>query len=895
MKRNVFFIVGITIIFISIALLFSSVGLYTDWLFYEGTGYSVLFTTTIMAKFKSGLTFCIITLLFIILNVLIARRMKFTYGKLYPFFAGIPQMKRIDPDRIVGFLSYPITAFIALAASVYGASLWEDFLLYFNSISGGIKDPLFGNDISLYMFRLPFITDVQHYLGFLILVTMAFVSAIYLFRGGVTYIEGLFSIDRRVKLHLALLGTLFLFNLAFKFYLDRFDLLFAEHGILYGASYTDTHARLPVLTGMIVVFALTGLFLPFTVIRRSRLMLIAPVAVVAIAYFVGLGLYPSFLQSFKVAPNEIVLEKPYIKHHIRFSRIGYGLKNIRTEQFPLQEDISSAEIKKNLSTINNIRLWDEEPLLKTYGQLQQIRTYYRFIDADNDRYMVNGRYTQVMLSPRELSYQDLPGKSWINERLVFTHGIGLAMGPVSGITREGLPQFIIKDIPPVSSTSVRITRPEIYFGENTNDYVIVNTKVKEFSYPTQEGNVYTTYTGKGGIRLSSIFKRLLYAIRFSSFKILLSTDITGKSRILYYRDILQRVNKLMPFMLYDSDPYMVVGDNGRLYWMIDAYTYSKRLPYSYPIKRGINYIRNPVKVVIDAYDGNVNFYLVEKDEIIARTYQRIYPGVFKSLEEMPEDLRRHMRYPRSLIRIQARMFALFHMTDPGVFYNKEDLWEIPVYKGSPLDPYYLVMRLPGEERDEFILLLPFTPSKRDNLAAWMAARCDGENYGKIVVYTFPRDRLVFGPRQIDARIDQNAYISQQLTLWGQRGSDVIRGSLLIIPVERSLIYVQPLYLVATDRVGLPELRRVIIAHGNKVVMEENLEMALSALFKAEFEPLSASTPEARKDLSLMETGLKALEALRKAREAIRNEDWKAYGEYIKRAESLLERFSTDRK
>jgi len=895
MKRNIFFIVGITIIFISIALLFSSVGLYTEWLFFEETGYRILFTTTIMAKFKSGLILCISTLLFLTLNVLIARNVKFTYGKLYPFFSGIPQIKRIDPDRIVGLLSYPITAFIALSASVYGGSLWENFLLFLNSIPGGIKDPLFGNDISLYMFRLPFLVAVQHYLSFLILITMAFVSAIYLLRGGVTYIEGLFSLDRRVKLHLALLGMLFVLNLAYKFYLDRFDLLFAQHGILFGASYTDTHARLPVLTGMIVIFTLIGLLLPFTVIKRSRLMVFVPLVILAITYFVGLGLYPSFLQSFKVAPNEIVLEKPYIKHHIRFSRVGYGLEEIRIEQFPLKEDISSAEIKRNLSTINNIRLWDEEPLLKTYGQLQQIRTYYRFIDADNDRYMVNGRYTQVMLSPRELSYQDLPGKSWINERLVFTHGIGLAMGPVSGITREGLPEFIIKDIPPISSTSVRITRPEIYFGENTNDYVIVNTKVKEFSYPTQEGNVYTTYRGTGGVKLSSILRRLLYAIRFSSFKILLSTDITGKSRILYYRDILQRVNKLMPFMLYDSDPYMIVGDDGRLYWMIDAYTYSKRLPYSFPIKGGINYIRNPVKVVIDAYDGSVNFYIVDRNEMVAKIYQRIYPGVFKPLEDMPEDLRRHIRYPRSLIRIQAQMFALFHMTDPGVFYNKEDLWEIPVYKGSSLDPYYLVMRLPGEERDEFILLLPFTPSKRDNLAAWMAARCDGENYGKIVVYTFPRDRLVFGPRQIDARIDQNAYISQQLTLWGQRGSDVIRGSLLIIPVERSLIYVQPLYLVATDRVGLPELRRVIIAHGNKVVMEENLETALSALFKAEFEPLATSIPKAREDLSLIETGLKALEALRKAREAIRNEDWKTYGEYIRRAESLLERFSSEKK
>ncbi len=892
MKKNILFILTVTALLVLLALFFSSAGLYADWLFFKETGYETLFTTTIFAKLQSGLLFALASLIFLLINVLVANSIKFTYGRIYPFTANIPQLKSISPEKIVRFLSYPLTGIVAVAMSFYGSFYWKDFLLFFNSRPAGITDPLFNKDISLYLFRLPFLSEIQHFVGLMVIITGLFVIIIYLSRGGVTYIEGLFSIDRRVKLHLSLLVMVFLMNLAYKFYLDRFDLLFSEHNTLFGASYTDTHARLPVLTVMIIISVIMAIAVPFTVLRRSRYLIALPIILLALSYFAGLGLYPSLLQSFKVSPNEIVLEEPYIKHHIRFSRIGYGLDNVNIQQFPLEDTLPEGAIKRNISTINNIRLWDEKPLLKTYGQLQQIRTYYRFIDVDNDRYMIDGRYTQVMLSPRELSYQDLPGKSWINERLVFTHGIGLAMGPVSSVTTEGLPEFIIKDIPP-ESPSIKIRRPEIYYGENTNDYVIVNTKVKEFSYPTQEGNVYTFYEGKGGVELSSLFKRLVYALNFGAFKILLSTDITGKSRIIYYRNITERLQKLAPFLIYDSDPYMVVGDDGRLYWIVDAYSYSKRLPYSLPLQGGINYIRNPVKAVIDAYDGKVRFYVVDETDYVINVYNRIYPGVFKPLSEMPEDIKRHLRYPRNLLKIQADMYSLFHMTDPRVFYNKEDLWEIPVYKGSQLDPYYLVMRLPGGEKEEFILLLPFTPAKRDNLAAWMAARSDGENYGKIIVFTFPRDRLVFGPRQIDARIDQDAYISQQLTLWGQRGSDVIRGSLLIIPIENALIYVQPLYLVATDRVGLPELRRVIVAHGKRVVMAEDLKSAFETLFEKGMAELNKEPSGMEKVPSMREAGLRALKALKKARESLRNEDWSSYGKYINEAEKLLEVFSKE--
>jgi uncharacterized membrane protein (UPF0182 family) len=530
--------------------------------------------------------------------------------------------------------------------------------------------------------------------------------------------------------------------------------------------------------------------------------------------------------------------------------------------------------------------------LRTYSQLQQIRTYYKFIDIDNDRYTINGKYMQVMLSPRELSYDDLPSKSWINERLVFTHGNGLAMGPVSRITREGLPEFILKDIPPVSDADIRVTRPEIYYGELPNDYVIVKTKMQEFSYPTATGNVYTKYEGTGGIQLSSFLRRILFAAKFNTSKIFLSSDITQESRILFYRNIRKRVNKIAPFIIYDSDPYMVASDDGRLFWIVDCYTVSRYLPYSTLANRDINYIRNSVKTVIDAYNGDISFYISDPKDIIAKVYARAFPNLFKPISEMPQALRKHVRYPQGMLEVQARMFASYHMTEPRVFYNKEDLWEIPSYSDKPMEPYNTIMKLPGEDKEEYILLVPYTPSKRDNLAAWLAARCDMPNYGDLIVYVFPRDRLVFGPRQINARIDQNAYISQQLTLWGQIGSQVIRGSLLVIPIENSLLYVQPLYLAASDRVGLPELRRVIVAYENDVVMEENLETALQRLFaKGAKIPKRTQKRAEQQPLPSENLAQEAVKVFEKALQLQRQGDWAGYGEQIKTLEQILRRMA----
>jgi uncharacterized protein len=864
------------------------ISFFVDLEFFREIGFEAVFTRTYTAKLLTGLAFSGITFSLIFINLLIAGKRKFPFSGMNVLLESVPQLARVDLSRLMGKISLLVSLVTFLFSFPIGMHYWERLLLFLNSTPAGVVDPLFHKDISFYLFTYPFIDAMNTVLRSLIVISTVLTALVYLVRGGVVFMARHFDLDPFVKRHLAVLVSLFLLSLSVSFALDRYGLLTTEHGVLYGASYTDVNARLFMLSVMSFLSLAAAVFVPVFAHRGSLVLPIVALGVLIGVSLLGLQVYPSLLQSFKVSPNEIVLERPYIADHIKFTRYGFGLENMELQPFAANKQLTFSDIRKNLPTIQNIRLWDEEPLLKTYSQLQQIRTYYHFSGVDNDRYTVNDKYRQVMLSPRELSYADLPEKSWINERLVFTHGFGLAMGPVSGITKEGLPEFYIKDIPPISLAGPKVSRPEIYYGESPNDYVIVNTKTKEFSYPTTEGNVSTVYAGKGGVRLSSFLMRFLYAAYFGNANIFLSSDVTNESRILYNRKIVNRVAAVAPFLSFDPDPYMVIADDGKLFWIIDAYTQSSHLPYSKPLAGGTNYIRNSVKVVVDAYDGGVSFYFVDRTDILAKTYASIFPTLFKPMSDMQPDVQRHIRYPRLLLKVQARMFATFHMTDPSVFYNKEDLWEIPSYRGKTMEPYYLITKLPGSDEEEYILLLPFTPSKRDNLAAWMAARSDGKNYGKVTVYTFPRDRLVFGPRQIDARIDQDSYISQQLTLWGQHGSDVIRGSLLVIPIEDSLIYVQPLFLVATEKGGLPELRRVIVAYGNNVVMEETLEAAIQRLF-------SGQLPSMR----MMETGgvtakrpsrelsAQALEQLRKAREALRKEDWAGYGKYLKELEETL--------
>jgi len=876
-----------------VILLFMSslTGFYTDWLFFVETGFSSVFTTTLYAKIGAGLFFGLFLSAFLLVNLFMANKAKFSPAEIHIVGIDNLRIKREELIRLVKPLSLIITFVLAVLAGNWGAMQWEDVLLFTNRVTVGTVDPVIGKDIGFYLFSLPLMDTLKDFCSFMLAVTLLMVGAVYFVCGGIVLTDRGAIINEKVRRHLAVLIGIISLAIAAGYYLDCFRLLLSGGGTFQGAGYADVHARLPGFRVLAFLTPLAGLSCAAGIWKgKWRLALLPPVMVIAISV-IWTRVYPGLLQKFKVAPNELALETPYIEDNLKFTRFGYDLDKIETVPFDVDTKLTAADIANNDATIKNIRLWDHAPLLKTYSQLQQIRTYYKFFDVDNDRYMVNGQYTQVMLSPRELSYADLPSKNWINERLIFTHGNGITFGPVSRISKEGLPEFFVKDIPAVSLADIKVSRPEIYFGELSNEYVIVKTRVPEFSYPTATGNINTTYAGKGGVPLDSLLKKALFAAWFKTEKILLSSDITEQSRIIYNRNINERVRTIAPFLNFDSDPYMVIDAKGRLKWIIDAYTYSDRLPYSKPLRGGVNYMRNSIKAVIDAYDGTLSFYIIDPDDVLAKVYSRMFPGLFQPLAAMPADLRKHLRYPHQFLQLQAGMFAAYHMTDPKVFYNKENLWEIAALGDKPMEPYYTIMKLPGEKAEEYILLLPFTPSNRDNLAAWLTARCDEPNYGKIRAYTFPRDRLIYGPKQIDARINQDSFISQQLTLWNQRGSEVIRGSMLVIPIEKSLLYVQPLFLAA-DKSALPELKRVIVAFGDQVVMEDNLELALQRLFGGKSAPPRAAR-EASVDLKSSTSVLakEAMSIFERANNLQRQGDWAGYGEELRKLEQVLKKMT----
>ncbi len=893
-----------TLVLLALLFLLPSAGyllnFYSDWLFFNETGYASVFITTMYAQSIAGLVFGLLLFLFLQMNLQYANRGEFPVPGIHIVGGRDLRFNGRALGQVVRPLGVLISLVLAFLGGTWGSYRWDKLLLFVNRADVGMADPVLGKDVGFYLFTLPFLEMVQTFAGFMVLAALVLTAAVYVVKGGVVLNDQGAGIDPRARRHLAVLVGCFSLVIAGGLYLESFRLLFANNGIFTGAGYVDVHGRLPMYR--IVTFAtpVAGALLAAGIWKGNWRVALIPPIVVAALYLVGVRVYPGLLHKFKVAPNELTLETPFLENHLKFTRYGYDLDKIETVPFDVDAKLTAADIANNEATMKNIRLWDHAPLLKTYSQLQQIRTYYKFFDVDNDRYMVNGSYSQVMLSPRELSYNDLPSKNWINERLIFTHGNGITFGPVSRISKEGLPEFFVKDIPAVSLADIKVNRPEIYYGELSNDYVIVKTKVPEFSYPTATGNVNTTYAGKGGVPLDSLLRKALFAGRFKTEKILLSSDITPQSRILYNRNIRERVSAIAPFLNFDSDPYMVVDQQGKLKWIIDAYTFSDRLPYSRPVKGGGNYLRNSVKAVVDAYDGTVTYYVSDPNDVMVKVYSRVFPGLFQPIGAMPADLRKHVRYSHQYLQVQAALYAAYHMTDPKVFYNKENLWQVPALGEKPMEPYYTIMKLPGEKTEEYILLLPFTPSNRDNLAAWLTARCDGENYGKIRAYTFPRDRLIYGPKQIDARINQDSFISQQLTLWSQRGSEVIRGSLLVIPIEKSLLYVQPLFLAA-DKAGLPELKRVIVAFGDQVVMEENLEIALQRLFGAGKGVSAASAAAAsigsgaagaaaagQPDSALAK---EAMDIYQRAMNLQRQGDWAGYGEQLRKLEQVLKRMA----
>ncbi len=803
---------------------------YTDWLWFERLGFEQVFTRTLISQILLGVTVFVIAFGLLLGGLRLALQ---EMTKPYLVIGGGPDVKPLVVDRKgLRLIAAGVSGLAALFMGVFASGQWMVWLQYRYATPFGDADPLLGRDVAFYVFELPFLDFVRYLLVAIVVLNLAGAAAIYVSAGAVAFdpSTGL-KISRRARQHLSLLVAAFLVLLAWGASIDIPRLLLTPAGVIQGASYVDVEARVPMLRLLVAVALLGGGLAAYQAFSPKNW----PVPLAAILYVTvsagGSG-YSAFIQRIVVTPNEQEKEAPFIEYNVAATRTAFSLDAIDERELSGDALLARGDIEANSETINNVRLWDHGPLLDTFGQIQAIRSYYDFASVDNDRYVINGEYRQTMLSTRELNSSSLSNRTWPNERLVFTHGYGLALGPVNQVTAEGLPVLFLQDLPPRSDVDLSVDEPSIYFGELSNDYVIVNTNTREFHYPEGDNNVYSTFEGEGGVSIGGLLDKLLFSLRFRAFNILISEQLTDESRILFHRNISDRVESIAPFLMYDRDPYLVISE-GQLFWIIDAYTVTDGYPYSSQATRGINYIRNSVKIVVNAYSGETTYYLADENDPIAATIGKIFPEFFTPLEAMSADLRSHVRYPQDIFTLQTAMFSTFHMTNPAVFYNKEDQWEVPAIdsegRAAQMEPYYTIMKLPGEQDAEFIQMLPFTPRRKDNLAAWMVARSDGEHYGKLMVFQFPKQKLIFGPRQIVARINQDQEISPQITLWNQQGSQVIQGTLLVVPIEESLLYIRPLYLRAADG-QIPELKRVIVAYQNQIVMEETLALALDRLF-----------------------------------------------------------------
>jgi uncharacterized membrane protein (UPF0182 family) len=899
MRRKILLISIIVAVFVLAGGFSFAVELYFDLLWFQELGKALIFTTILYAKSLLGSAAFLSAFVFLYLNLWFAER-----------GPGLIQLGIPTPQGQITAYTFParmlrrvlalVSVLVAFLIGMRAADNWDIVWRWLHQVNFGKTAPIFGRDVSFYFFTIPVLEQVVRYGLMLCVISGIGILLLYHFKGILSFRAIRSSGARgRVGVHISILAAILFLLLAADAYLDRFQILYSNSGPMFGATYADIHARLPLL-GVLVVCSLAGALLwiynAFASTNRAAILAVA-------LYVVGIltvNIYPALLQKFVVAPNELSKESPQIQYNIEATLHAYGLEKVEERTLSGDKDLTPSDIQANAATIRSIRLWDHQPLLDAFGQIQEIRTYYNFGSVDNDRYSVNGAAQQFMLSARELKTESLPERNWINDHLSYTHGYGLTLGPVNRVTPEGLPLLQVQDIPPRSVLPIfKIDRPEIYFGEQTTNYVVVKTGAKEFDYPAGEENVYTSYQGTGGVPVQSFFRKLLFAVYFRDPNIVLSPLLKSDSRFLYFRDIKTRAGRVVPFLQLDQDPYMVISQ-GRLFWIQDAYTNGDRYPYSTPTRGATNYIRNSVKIIIDAYNGSVDLYVSDPDDPLIKVYQRIFPGIFRPLNDMSADLRRHLRYPEDIFRVQTYIYSVYHMTHPQIFYNKEDLWEIPMLgpagNETPMSPYYTIMRLPGERQEEFILMLPFTPRGKDNLSAWIAGRCDAANYGQLVVYRFPKKKLVYGPKQIAARINQDAEISRQVSLWDQRGSQVNQGTLLVIPIEESLLYIRPLYLRAESG-KIPELKRVIVAYENRIAMEETLEASIAKIFDltapealsvqtgaapAAVQPQPGPQPEAE-DLIRQ-----AKDSYDRAIAAQRQGDWARYGAEIKRLGTILE-------
>lgn len=842
----------------AILLLFLATGTllsyYVDALWFESLGYGQVFWKTL--SFQSAVFAIFGALTFVVLYgaFLALEPSNIESGGSFIMVNGRPV--RIPVGPVLRFVAGVVSAAIALVTAAGMSADWPTFALWwygrpaasaFVSAADRSVDPIFGRSITFYLFTLP---AWQYIAGWLItiaivLIVMALCAAAV---SGTARVAARFT--RRRAVTEAPRGVAFtlafgMLALALRVWLNRFDLLFEEHTIFTGVSYTDAHITIGGMTLIAILLAAGAIASAIAAIMGRPLRWLVVASVPAVLAYAGVGLTASYVSSFIVKPNELVKERPFIEHNIALTQQAYGLNRVVQKAFPAETSIAAADPANNQATLQNIRLWDWRVLQDTLRQLQEIRTYYDFPDIDIDRYTIDGAPRQVMLAARELNVEKLPvsSRNWINERLIYTHGYGVTMNYVNGFTPEGLPMLLLKDMPVESSLKeVNVTRPEIYFGESTNTDVYVKTRQQEFNYPQGQSNSLTSYEGNGGIVIGGALRKLLIAMeRGDVAKLPFSDDVTPDSRLLMRRNVSERVATLAPFLTFDDDPYIVVRADGHLAWMLDAYTTSDRYPYSRAYRlerRRVNYVRNSVKAVVDAYDGSTTFYVFDASDPIIAAYRTVFPTLFKDASAMPADLRVHVRYPELLLALQADAYGLYHMTNPEVFYNREDLWAVATdvattqqssASGAAMEPNFLVMKLPGESRPEFVEMLPFSPANRNNLIGWIAGRSDGEHYGEGVVYDFPKTRLVDGPLQVEARIDQNPQLSAQLSLWNQQGSHVRRGSLLVIPIGRALLYVESIYLQA-ERSPMPELRLIVLAMQDKLVYAPTFDDALAALF-----------------------------------------------------------------
>ncbi len=871
-------VVGVVLllVFIVPSLFGLYANVYTDWLWFESLGYLSVYRTRLFTQVGIFIIASLVAAAFLGLNWFLLPRglLRHLQMVIRPRRSPAVQLGATALTIILAVVG----AVIALAMGASASSSWLDYLVFRHATPFGLTDPIFGLDAGFYVFQLPFYRALLGWLTTLTVVTGIGALLVYALGQGLR--------ERGPAAHLSLLGVFLLAMIALEYQVRRLTLLSSAQGAVFGIGYTDVHARLPLYTALTVVTLLGAAFLLVNLfVRRWRLFALV------FALWVGIQLvgsvYPAIVQRFVVAPNELSIERPYIEHNIAFTRYGFDLDDIQEADFPAVGQLTPQVLAENATTIDNVRLLDWQPLAATYSQLQVIRLYYTFPDVDVDRYEINGSLREVMLSVRELDVDLLPAQAqtWVNQHLVYTHGYGACVSPVNEVTSEGLPTLLVRDIPPQTNVPIlQITRPEVYFGEATDNYVIVNTTEAEFDRPSGNENVYTHYEGPDGVLLSNAWRRLAFAVRLESSPIFFSGAIRPDSRILIHRSLGDRVWTLAPILWYDDDPYPVIAD-GRLVWLYDAYTWSDRFPYSEPFW-GLNYVRNSVKVAIDAYTGETTFYVVDPDDPIIRTYQAIFPALFTT-EPMEPSLRDHWRYPEQLFTVQAEAYAAYHMQDAQVFYNREDLWAAPTeVRGTgevAMTPYYVVMRLPGSDEVEFLLMRPYVPNSRRNMIAWLYADSDGADYGQMGVFKFSKEATIYGPTQIEARFNQDPLISSQITLWGQRGSQVIWGNLMVIPIDDALLYVEPLYLQAESG-QLPELRRVLVAYGDQVVMAEDLQTALLQVVGAA--PLPPPEEPPSTDVAALARSAQAhYEA---AQGCLQQSDWTCYGREMEALSADLE-------